>query len=363
MSVPFLDLGRLHSSIAHELDAAYREVVASSRLVGARASSGFEAEFARVHGRRGAIGCGSGTDALTLALIALGIGPGDEVVVPGMTFMATAEAVVHAGATPVLADVDADTLLISGPSVEVVRTPRTRAVIPVHLYGHVVPFDLLEEWRDGGLLVVEDAAQAHLAAWHGRTVGEVGNAACFSFYPGKNLGALGDGGAVVSDDERLLSDVAALRDHGSTEKYRHDVIGWCSRLDGIQAAWLEVKLRHLPAWTRRRRQLAERYRMLVPEGLLVPWEDGAVHHLVAVRVPSLRRDPIIAGLAGVGVESGIHYPRALTQQPALRGVAGECPEAERAAAELLSLPIDPLMTDAEVDEVVDALLGLVRRSD
>ncbi len=357
VKVPSLDLGRLHRSIATELEAAYLSVVDASAFVGAPTTAAFEAAFAAASGGRGAVGCGSGTDALTLALVALGIGPGDEVVVPAMTFVATAEAVVHAGAVPVLADVDAASLLLTGRDVDRVRTDRTRAVLPVHLYGHVVAFDLMEEWRESGLVVVEDAAQAHLATWRGRPVGSVGHAACFSFYPGKNLGALGDGGAVVADDQDLIGRVACLRDHGSTEKGRHDVVGWCSRLDGMQAAWLEVKLRHLPGWTARRRLLAERYRELLPDHLLVDWGDGAVHHLVVVRVPAARRHDVMAALGAMGVQTGVHYGLALSQQPGLGRWARPCPEAERAAGEVVSLPLDPLMDEAEVDYVVAALLG------
>jgi len=361
VGVPFLDLSRLHRSIAPELEAAYRAVVDASSFVGASTSAAFETAFAVASGRRWAAGCGSGTDALTLAMVALGIGPGDEVVVPAMTFVATAEAVLHAGAVPVMADVDPASLLLSVEAVHAVRTARTRAVLPVHLYGHVVPFDVMAEWRGSGLVVVEDAAQAHLATWHDRPVGEVGHAACFSFFPGKNLGALGDGGAVAADDHELISRVAALRDHGSMVRGRHDVVGWCSRLDGLQAAWLEVKLGHLRSWTARRRLLAERYRALLPAGLLVDWEDGAVHHLVVVRVPSGKRAAVIAELAAAGVETGIHYRLALSQQPALRAWARPCPEAERAAGEIVSLPLDPLMHEAEVDEVASTLLGALGR--
>jgi dTDP-4-amino-4,6-dideoxygalactose transaminase len=359
MTIPFLDLARLHRTLVDELEAEFRTILGTSGFIGGAACASFERAFATAHGAPAAAGCGSGTDALTLALTARGIAAGDEVIVPAMTFVASAEAVVHAGATPVLADVDAASLLLTDEGVRAARTPRTRAVLPVHLYGHVVAFDLLERWRDEGLIVVEDAAQAHLATWQGRTVGSAGDAACFSFYPGKNLGALGDGGAVVSADQGLIDRIASLRDHGSTRKYLHDEIGWCSRLDGLQAAWLEVKLRHLPAWTERRRALAERYRQQLPPGLLVDWEAGAVHHLLVIRVPAPDRERIGAGLADAGVQTGIHYPFALSQQPALGAWTRPCPNAERAASEVLSLPLDPLMTDGEVDEVVAALTKLL----
>jgi dTDP-4-amino-4,6-dideoxygalactose transaminase len=266
---------------------------------------------------------------------------------------------VHAGARPLLADVDPLTLLLAPDAVDAVRTERVRAVIPVHLYGHVVPLDALDEWVRQGLIVVEDAAQAHLAVWRGRAVGTAGNATAFSFYPGKNLGALGDAGAVATADADLYRAVTVLRDHGAVDKYRHERLGWCSRLDGVQAAWLRVKLRQLGAWTESRRRLADRYRTRLPEGLLVPWDDGAVHHLLVVRIPDGQRARVAGALAEGGVATGVHYPLALSQQPALGEWAGRCPAAERAAAEVLSLPLDPLMTVDEVDRVCDAMLSVL----
>jgi dTDP-4-amino-4,6-dideoxygalactose transaminase len=358
MSVPFLDLARLHASIRPELDAAFDDVVTRSGFVGASAIAEFERAFAKAHGRAGAAGCGSGTDALALALRALGVGEGDEVIIPAMTFVATAEAVVHVGATPVLADVDPETLLLAADTVAAVRTAATRAVIPVHLYGHVVPFSLIEAWRADGLFVVEDAAQAHLSSWDGRMVGEAGNAACFSFYPGKNLGALGDGGLVMSDDEDLLERVRRIRDHGRATKYEHDQIGWCSRLDGLQAAFLNVKLPHLAGWTEGRREAAAAYakHFAALDGVrLVPWNDGAVHHLLVARVEASRRAQVLEALGVAGIGTGIHYPVALSKQPALAAWAHSCPEAERAADEIFSLPMDPLMTADDVATVCEAV--------
>jgi dTDP-4-amino-4,6-dideoxygalactose transaminase len=354
--VPFLDLARLHGQLRDELHEALDEVLGTSAFVGAPASRAFEDDFAAACGAPYAAGCGSGTDALTLALVAAGVGPGDEVVVPALTFVATAEAVVHAAAMPVLADVDPDTLLLTTEAVDAVRTDRVRAVVPVHLYGHVVPLEAVDGWVADGLMVIEDAAQAHLATWKGRAVGTVGQAGAFSFYPGKNLGALGDGGAVVTGDADIHGAIGQLRDHGAADKYHHARVGWCSRLDGVQAAWLRVKLRHLPAWTDARRRLADRYRGQLPEDVLVPWDEGAVHHLLVARVPSARRQQVADKLAADGIGTGVHYPLALSQQPALAPWARPCPEAEAAAAEVLSLPMDPLMTDAEVDRVCEALL-------
>lgn len=354
--VPFLDLGRLHGTIRAEIDEAIDAVLRDSAFIDGKAVRAFEDAFAAAHGAPAAAGCGSGTDALALALRALGIGPGDEVVVPAMTFIATAEAVVHVGATPVVADVNPVTLLIGPPQVEAVRTSRTRAVVPVHLYGHVVPFEHLRQWRDAGLVVVEDAAQAHLATWRGEFVGSAGHAACFSFFPGKNLGALGDGGMVLCPDEALAAEVRRLRNHGRATKYEHDVIGWCSRLDGLQAAVLEVKLRHLPRWTEGRRAAAERYEERLGTRL-VPWDDGAVHHLMVARVPPAEREQVRAALLRAGIDTSIHYPTTLSQQPSLSGWAKPCPVAEAASDEVLSLPMDPLMTEAEVDRVASALLA------
>ena len=357
-TIPFLDLGALHASIDDELRDAFERVLAASAFIGGPELAAFEEEFSSAHGRARGVGCASGTDALALALRAAGIGPGDEVVVPAMTFVATAEAVVHVGATPVVADVDDDTLLLAPESVAAVATERTAAVIPVHLYGHVVPFDHLSAWRDQGWVVVEDAAQAHLATWRDRPVGSVGDAACFSFYPGKNLGALGDGGAVIAREEQVVAAVRQLRDHGRASKYEHDVVGWCSRLDGLQAAFLSVKLRRLPAWTAARRAAAARYEERLG-GLVVPWEDGAVHHLLVVRVPSDCRDAVRSGLAAAGIETGIHYPIAVSNQPSMAPWSKPCPRAEQAAGEVLSLPMDPLMSDEDVDEVCRALRQLV----
>ncbi len=355
MRIPFQDLTRLHNSIRGELDEAVARVIDSSAFVGGKEVAAFEEQFAEAHDVVGAAGCGSGTDALALAMRALGIGPGDEVIVPSMTFIATAEAVVHIGATPVIADVDPVTLLLTESEVSRLRTARTRAVVPVHLYGHVVPFASLRAWRESGLLVVEDAAQAHLGQDGDRFVGSVGHAACFSFYPGKNLGAFGDGGAVISNDSAVIDEVKRLRDHGRESKYSHDVIGWCSRLDGLQAAVLGVKLRHLPEWTSRRRALAERYREHLNERP-VPWDDGAVHHLLVVRAGGESRRAALGDfLKAAGISSGVHYPVPLSLQPSMGAWTTQCRVSEDGGAEIISLPMDPLMNPREVDEVCAAV--------
>lgn len=361
MTVPFLDLARLHESIRSDLDAVIDRVIRSSAFIGGDEVSRFEDAFAAAHGRQFAVGCASGTDALSLALRACGVGRGDEVVVPSMTFFATAEAVVHAGAIPIVADVDPGTLLLTPETVAAVRTDRTTAVLPVHLYGHAVDFAHLQTWRNDGLCVIEDAAQAHLAKHAGQYVGTVGNAACFSFFPGKNLGALGDAGALVTDDPAVATKVRLLRDHGRGEKYVHEEFGVSSRLDGVQAAILATKLRHLDRWTEARRRIAAAYQ----DGLadvggvqLVPWSPGAVHHLVVIRVVPERRAALRAGLQDRGISTGIHYPVPLSQQPALEMKAWDCPESERAAKEVLSVPCDPLMSLSDVECVIDEIRDL-----
>lgn len=355
--IAFQDLGRLHRSVGAELNAALAAVVSDSAFVGGRHVHEFEEAFAEAHGLAGAVACGSGTDALVLALVAAGVRPGDKVVVPSMTFIATAEAVVHAGGMPVIADVDQQTLLLTRESVATVMTEGVRAIIPVHLYGNVTPSDLLREWRASGLLVIEDAAQAHLGRFHSDRVGSLTDATCFSFYPGKNLGAFGDGGAVASQNMQLLDEVRLLRDHGRKGKYVHEKIGWCSRLDGIQAAVLKVKLGHLEEWTAARRELADRYARNLSSGAaaLVPWHPGAVHHLLVVRVAERQRDALQAGLAAVGISTGVHYPMPLSEQPAMKAWTAPTPVSETAAREVLTLPMDPLMSAYEVDQVCEML--------
>jgi dTDP-4-amino-4,6-dideoxygalactose transaminase len=331
--------------------------LSNSAFVGGGEVQDFENDFAKAHGVPFAVGCGSGTDALTLTLRALGIGPGDEVIVPSMTFVATAEAVVHVGATPIIADVDDDKLLLSPYEVEKVRSPRTVAVIPVHLYGHVVSFDWIKAWKASGLHVIEDAAQAHLAHSNGEYVGSHSDAACFSFYPGKNLGAFGDGGMVISNNAVISDQVRLLRDHGRTSKYEHDVVGWCSRLDGLQAAILRAKLPHLQGWTDARRALAGRYLEHLGN-LVVPWDEGAVHHLLVARVG--QPDLVADYLRTRSIATGRHYPLALSEQPWLAG-GKPTPNAENAARSVLSLPLDPLMSSDEVDAVSAAVLEVTRK--
>lgn len=355
--IPFQDLTRLHKSIEDELRRALDGTLERSSFIGGPDLAAFEEEFGQAVGASHVVGCNSGTDALSLGMRALGIGPGDEVIVPSMTYVASAETVLHVGATPVLADVDSETLLLRPEDVARVRSPRTRAVIPVHLYGNMVDPAALRQWRDEGLIVLEDCAQAHLSHRGGVGVGSIGHAAAYSFFPGKNLGAMGDAGALTTPDDSIADEVRRLRDHGRSSKYRHEILGYSSRLDGIQAAVLRVKLRHLPAWTDARRALAHRYSQqlerFAPYVRLVPFGDGSVHHLLVVRVAE--RDGIQAELAKSGIATGVHYPIALSDQPVFSSLRASTPNAEAAAATVLSLPMDPLMSETEVDRVCTTL--------
>jgi len=359
VTLRFLDLRRLHDSVREDLRDAFERVVDESSFVGGPEVDAFEREFARELRLPGVVGCASGTAALELSLRALGIGRGDEVIVPAMTFVATAEAVLHVGAVPVLADVDPTSLLLTERTVEAVRTDTTRAVVPVHLYGHPVSRSAILAWRADGLTVVEDAAQAVGAGWNGRSVGDAGHAAAFSFYPGKNLGALGDAGAAVSGDDVTLHAMRSLRDHGRHgSRDQHDVVGWNARLDGLQAAFLRAKLPRLRAWTAAREALATHYRQqleTVDSASVVPWEHGSVHHLFVIRVPARARDRLRKALAQDGIETRVHYGRALSQHPSLREWHRPCPHSEAAASQVLSLPLDPVMPLEETEIVSTAV--------
>jgi dTDP-4-amino-4,6-dideoxygalactose transaminase len=367
--VPFVDLGLQHRRVAAEVRPRLEEVMSATAFVLGPQVAGFEERFAAYCGVRHCVGVGNGTDALELALRGAGIGVGDEVIVPANTFVATAEAVVRAGARLVLADCDADGLL--DPAAVADRlTPRTRAVVPVHLYGQVAPMKQVRDAVGPGVLVVEDAAQSQGARQEGRAAGSFGTAAATSFYPGKNLGAYGDAGAVVTDDDEVAERVRALRNHGGVRKYEHTLIGTNSRLDGMQAAVLTVKLAHLDAWNAERDAAAARYDELLAglaatAGLVrpraVPGNDH-VWHLYVVRVP--RRDEVLAALGAAGVGAGIHYPLPVHLLPAFAGLGagpGSYPVAERLAGEILSLPMFPGITAEQQDRVVAVLAAALGR--
>ena len=369
MHVPFLNLGAIHAPLAVEFRQVLETVNSTGAYVGGPFVERFESEWAAYCEADHAIGVANGTDAIELALRAFGVGPGDEVIIPGNTFIATAEAAMAAGATPVFVDVLPDTLLIDPAAVEAAVTPRTAAVIPVHLYGQPADMDALRRIADRhSLVVVEDAAQAHGARWQGRRVGSLGDAACFSFYPGKNLGALGDGGAVVTGDAAVAEKVRLLSNHGrdAASKYRHPQLGRNSRLDGLQAGFLSVKLPHLDEWTAARRRIAGSYadelRSRSEAGLLSLVEEDrrafAVYHLAVVRV--CERAAVAAELADRGIQTGIHYPVPCHEQPAYRHLSrGPLPVVEAAASEILSLPMSPDMDGAATHHVVKSLREVV----
>lgn len=362
--VPFLDLAAMHEEVREQLLGVWAAALDSSAFVGGAAVAGFERAFATYCGVAECVGVANGTDSLVLALRALGVGAGDEVVVPGNTFVATAEAVVLAGATPVFADVDPLTLLLTAEDLEDVLTSSTRAVIPVHLYGQLPDMDaLVATARAHDLFVIEDAAQAHGATWRGRPAGSFGDATSFSFYPGKNLGALGDAGAVVTGDPGLAGRIRSLADHGrcSTSKYVHDVVGTNSRLDAVQAAALTIKLARLDSWNASRRAVWSSYLDGLRDSSVVPVDvaPGAVsvHHLAVVRADD--RDGLADDLAARGIATGVHYPVPCHQQSAYRHFARQpLPVVEAAAQQVLSLPVFPTLGEASVRAVCEAVTEL-----
>ena len=360
--IPFVDLKAQYRSIKPEIDAAIGEVLDNAAFILGPAVSRFEEKFAAYVGTKHALGVNSGTSALHLALLAAGIGPGDEVIAPAMTFVATASAIDYTGARPVLVDVDPVTYTIDPARIEAAITPRTKAIMPVHLYGQCADMDpILEIAKRRGLLVIEDAAQAHGAKYRGRMAGSMGDLAGFSFYPGKNLGAYGEGGAVTTARDDFARTIRMLRDWGAEKKYHHVLKGYNYRMEGIQGAVLGVKLSHLERWTEARRSAAACYRDRLaglPE-LVPPKEQEAcrhVFHVFAVLVP--RRDEVLARLQGAGVGVGIHYPQPVHLLPCFADLGyskGDFPEAERIAAMELSLPLFPELTATQIGKVADAM--------
>jgi dTDP-4-amino-4,6-dideoxygalactose transaminase len=359
--IPLVDLKAQYASIKTEIQAALDRVLGHAGFILGPETTAFEGEFAHYTGAGECVGTASGTGALWLSLWALGIQPGDEVITAAHTFMATGEAISLTGARPVFVDIDPASFTLDPSLVEKAITSKTRAIVPVHLYGHPADMDALTPVaKRAGLIVVEDAAQAHGAALGGRRCGTLGDLACFSFFPGKNLGAYGDAGAVTGSPSAALARVRKLRDHGRTSKYEHDEIGAGERIDALQAAVLSVKLKHLEVWTEARRRIASRYcELLSGLPLSLPQEASGmrhVYHLFVVRTP--RRDDLMNHLKLRGIASGVHYPVPLHRQPAyLRQGYGNVslPETERAAAEVLSLPIYPEMSDEQVARVAGAV--------
>ena len=355
--IPFVALDRQHEPIADDLRAAFDRVLGASGFILGAEVTAFEDEFAAYCGVEHCVGVASGTAALTLAFQAAGIGRGDEVIVPAHTFVASALAVLHAGARPVFCDVEDGTGLIDARSAADVVSERTAAILAVHLYGQVADMDAIGELAERrGLAVFEDAAQAHGAEWRGRRAGGLGAAAAFSFYPSKNLGALGDGGAICTSDPELAGRARALRHLGQRRKGEHDLTGWNERLDGLQAALLRVKLGELDSWNAMRRDRAARYRSALAGRLALLEErpeSPCVYHVFPVRTPS--RDALAAELDAAGIDSGLHYSPPCHRQPPFDPERQESrPVAERWASEELSLPMFEHLTDAEVDRVAAA---------
>src|ERR1700752_1113855 len=359
IKVPFLDLWSQHLPLMSEFNQAIHEVIEASAFAGGRFVTAFEEDFAAYCNIPYAIGVGSGTEALWLSLLACGVGFGDEVITVPSTFMATAEAITHCGAGPVFVDVDESTYTMNPDALKHALTAKTKTIIPVHLFGQPADMDpILESGREHGLYVIEDACQAHGAEYKGRRVGTLGDTACFSFYPGKNLGAFGEAGAIVTRDAELQAKISVLRDHGQVRKYFHSVVGWNCRMDGIQGAVLRIKLRQLDANNQRRRNHAAHYDAGLRgiDGVVTPThaaDVNHVYHVYAIRVSN--RDQVMESLADQGIATAVHYPVPVHLQEAYQSLGYGCgtfPVAERCAAEFLSLPMYPELTHSQVEEVI-----------
>ncbi len=360
--IPFLDLKAQYRSIKPEIEAAVASVLESGQFVLGPEVEAFEREFAQYSGVQAGIAVNTGTSALHLALLAAGVGPGDEVITVPFTFVATVSAICYTGATPVLVDVEPRSFTMDPAQVEAAITPRTKAILPVHLYGQPADMDpILDIAKRHGLVVIEDACQAHGASYKERRAGSMGDMACFSFYPGKNLGACGEGGMVVTSNTGFERTIRMLRDWGAEKKYLHLLRGYNYRMEGIQGAILRVKLRHLDAWTDGRRAAAARYAQLLDgiSAVSAPAEMSYarhVWHVYAVRTPA--REALQQALGAAGVSTGIHYPIPVHLQPAFKDlgyVQGDFPHSEAAAREVLSLPMFPELTPAQQEVVVAAI--------
>ncbi|HXD75372.1 MAG TPA: DegT/DnrJ/EryC1/StrS family aminotransferase [Vicinamibacterales bacterium] len=365
-TIPFVDLRQQYEALKPKIDAAIASVLSRSAYIGGSDIADFEQWFASFCGVRHAIGVSSGTRALELILRGLKIGPGDEVIAPANTFIATAAAITAAGARPVLVDVEDSTGNLDPNLMERAITPRTRAVMPVHLYGRPAA---MNEIRDiaarKSIAVIEDAAQAHGAKYRGSRTGSLGTAAAFSFYPTKNLGAFGDGGLVTTNDGELAKRIGLLRDHGRVSKYEHELVGYTARLDTLQAAILRVQADVLDEWNAKRRQVAEWYVEALPSSINRPKDDAqneSVYHLFVVRVP--RRDEFRAHLEANGIATGIHYPVPVHLQPAYRELGysvGDFPVTERLTREIVSLPMHPFLRQDDVRRVAAVAAGFLAR--
>src|SRR5579864_1957282 len=364
IKVPYLDLKAQYQSIKPEINAAIARVLDSCQFVLGSEVAAFEQDFAAYSGTTECIALNSGTSALHLALLAANIGPGDEVITVPFTFVASVAAVLYAGAKPVLVDIDPSSFTIDPAAIEAAITSRTKAIMPVHLYGQAANLDpIVEIARRHGLVVIEDAAQAHGAKYKGRPVGSIGDMACFSFYPGKNLGAYGEGGAVTTSNPEYAHTIRMLRDWGQDRKYHHLLQGFNYRMEGFQGAILRVKLRHLERWTEARRAIVDKYnRLLASSGVErpteMPWARH-VYHLYTVRTND--RDTLQQSLQKEGIQTGIHYAVPVHPQPAYANLGyrrHSLPHSEKAAEQVLSLPLYPEMTDDQVESVSQAVTNL-----
>jgi dTDP-4-amino-4,6-dideoxygalactose transaminase len=362
MDVPFVDLSANYERIQDEVDSAMAEIVSSTRFIGGETLSDFERSFAEYVGTEHAIGVGSGTEAIRHGLEALGVGEGDDVLTVSHTFVSTVDGIVHNGARPRFVDIDPDTYTMDPALVEEALTDETEVIMPVHLYGGAADLDpILDIAEEHGIRVLEDAAQAHGTRYRDTRVGQFGDIACYSFYPSKNLGAFGDAGMVTTDDDEIAERLRALREYGETEKYRHELIGYNSRMDTIQAAVLSEKLAHLDQWNADRRAAAAQYTerladtpLVVPEA--APFTEH-IYHLYVVRTrDEAERDSLKSHLSDHGIDTGIHYPIPVHQQPSYQSLSfdfADLPVTERVAPRILSLPIYPEITTEQVSYVCD----------
>ncbi|MEI2580305.1 DegT/DnrJ/EryC1/StrS family aminotransferase [Scytonema sp. PRP1] len=363
-SIPAFDIKQQYSIIEAEVSAAVLEVLASGRYIGGPIVANFEQQFADYTGVTECVGCNSGTDALFLALKALNIGAGDEVITTPFTFIATAEVISAVGAVPVFVDIDATTFNLNVEQVAAAITPKTKAIIPVHLFGQPVDLtELMDVAQAHNLLVVEDCAQSTGASWAGQKVGSIGHIGCFSFYPTKNLGAYGDGGAITTNDPEIAAKLRVLKEHGQKNRYYYEEIGVNSRLDAIQAAILQIKLPYLDIWNNQRRKVASRYHQFLNQvfGITAPQELAGgmgVWNQYTIRVLGNKRDLIRSQLQDRGVNTMVYYPHPLHLQPVYESLGykqGQLPVAEQACQEVLSLPMFPELSEEQQDQVIYAL--------
>ena len=369
MNIPFVDLKAQYESIKPEIDKAISDVISKTAFVGGPFLKSFEEAFAGFCGVKHCVGVGNGTDAIYIALRALGIGPGDEVITVANSFIATSEAITMTGAKVVFVDINPQTYNLDATKLEQKVTPKTKAIVPVHLYGQPADMDpILAIAKKHNLKIVEDAAQAHGAEYKGRKIGSIGDMASFSFYPGKNLGAYGDGGAILTNDDELGEKARMIANHGRLDKYNHKLEGVNSRLDGLQAAVLGVKLRHLPEWSEARRRNAYLYNeYLKDSGVVTPVEIPdvkAVYHLYVVRVQDGKREKFQEALKSHGISTGVHYPIALPNLLAyeyLRHGESDFAEATKASNEIVSLPMFPELTEAQIKYVADHIAQYMQR--